>query len=367
MRILAKYFMKTLLTSLLTLLALLPLKAQLGGQGTYDFLNIPFTAQQAALGGDFISVRDDNIEGAFRNPASLTQKMSGFLTLSYINYIGDINFGNVGYVFANDTQKVFSLSMQYANYGKFNETTPGGEQIGSFNAADYILSFGYGKKMNKYWSAGANFKPVLSSYYNYLSVGLVFDLGAVYQNDSSGWSSGITLSNVGMQIKPYVKGNREPVQPNLTVGVSKKVAHTPIRLSLTAHNLQTFNLVAFDTTQTITQIDAFGQEVEVKQKLPFYKKIITHFIIGTEFIPSKNFAIRFGYNFLRRQEMKYANKTGLVGISLGTSFKISKFKFSYSLANYHLAGTTHYFTISTLVGNISKRGEKTYYNEREKN
>ena len=358
--------MRNLIFGILTTLVF-PLFAQIGGQGTYDFLNIPFTAQQAALGGDFISARDNNVESAFRNPALLTQEMNGFLTLSYINYIGDINFGNAGYVFAPDTQKVFSVSLQYANYGKFTETTSGGEQIGTFNAADYVLSVGYARNLNKYWSGGINVKPVFSSYYNYMSFGLVFDLGAVYQNDSSGWSAGVTFSNIGMQLKPYVKGNREPVQPNLTVGVSKKVAHTPIRISLTAQNLQKFNLVAFDTTQTTTQIDAFGQEVEVKQKLPFYKKIITHFIIGTEFIPSKNFAIRFGYNFLRRQEMKYANKTGLVGISFGTSFKISKFKFSYSLANYHLAGTTHYFTISTLIGKRTKLGSKTYFNEHEKN
>jgi hypothetical protein len=341
------------------------LLAQIGGQGTYDFLNIPYTAQQAALGGDFISARDNNIESVFRNPSLLTPELSGFLTLSYVNYIGDINFGNVGYVFTNDTQKVYSVSVQYVNYGNFIETSDGGEQLGSFNAADYMFSFGYARSINKYWSGGVNFKPILSNYYNYLSFGLALDIGGSYQNDSTGWSAGVTLSNIGAQIKPYVKGNREPIQPNLIIGVSKKIPHTPIRMSLTAQNLQKFNLIAFDTTQTTTQVDAFGQEIEVKQKLPFYKKVITHFIIGTEFLPTKNFAIRFGYNFLRREEMKFSNKTGLVGISFGTSFKVSKFKFSYSLASYHLAGTTHYFTLSTYIGQIAKRGVKTYYNEQK--
>ncbi len=359
--------MKNFFTIIISIIISQTVNAQLGGQGTYDFLNIPFTAQQAAMGGDFISVRDDNIESAFRNPALMTTQMSGFLTLSYINYVGDINFGNVGYVFAPDSNKMFSVALQYANYGKFIETTIGGEQIGMFNAADYSLTVGYARPLNRYWSAGGNIKPVFSSYYNYTSFGVAADVGISYQNDSSGWSAGATVSNIGMQVKPYVKGNREPVQPNVTLGVSKKIAHTPLRLSLTAQNIQKFNLVAFDTTQTVTQIDAFGQEVQVQQKFPFYKKIITHFIIGAELVPSQNFAVRFGYNFLRRQEMKYANKTGLVGISLGTTFKITKFKFSYSVASYHLAGTTHYFTISTQIGNIAKRGHKTYFNEQEKN
>ncbi len=72
-----------------------------------------------------------------------------------------------------------------------------------------------------------------------------------------------------------------------------------------------------------------------------------HLVIGGEFMPTRNFSLRVGYNYRRRQEMKINSKLGTVGFSWGLAFRVSRFHFSYSRSAYHLVGSPNYITIST--------------------
>jgi hypothetical protein len=80
-----------------------------------------------------------------------------------------------------------------------------------------------------------------------------------------------------------------------------------------------------------------------------------HIIIGGEFIPAKFLSIRFGYNYLRRDEMKVASRPGSVGFSWGIGLNVSKFSFSYSRAAYHLTGSPNYISVSTNLGDWGKK------------
>ena len=72
-----------------------------------------------------------------------------------------------------------------------------------------------------------------------------------------------------------------------------------------------------------------------------------HIVIGGELILTKNFNIRLGYNYQRRQEMKVDTKLSTIGFSWGFGFKISKFRFNYSRSAYHLVGSPNYITMTT--------------------
>ena len=72
-----------------------------------------------------------------------------------------------------------------------------------------------------------------------------------------------------------------------------------------------------------------------------------HIIIAGEFSPSKNFFVRLGYNYQRRQELKVTSKLSTVGFSWGFGLRISRFMFSYARSAYHLAGSPNFITIST--------------------
>jgi hypothetical protein len=97
---------------------------------------------------------------------------------------------------------------------------------------------------------------------------------------------------------------------------------------------------------------------EVDEKSAFQEKsdlVMRHIIVGGELLVSKNFYIGMGYNYQRRMELKVDSRPFTVGISWGFGFRISKFHFAYARANYHLAGPSNHFSISTDLGSFVKK------------
>lgn len=70
-------------------------------------------------------------------------------------------------------------------------------------------------------------------------------------------------------------------------------------------------------------------------------------ILGVEFVPVRNFYLRGGYNYQRRNELKIEERTSMVGFSWGIGVKINKYHISYGRATYHLAGASNHFSVST--------------------
>jgi opacity protein-like surface antigen len=74
-----------------------------------------------------------------------------------------------------------------------------------------------------------------------------------------------------------------------------------------------------------------------------------HLVIGAEILPSENFIIRAGYNYQRRQELKYDEKLSAVGFSFGFGVKIKRFRLDYGIAQYHLAGSSNLFSLAVNI------------------
>src|ERR1035438_299467 len=77
---------------------------QIGGSGTYEFLNLPNSARVAAMGGVNIAVRDSDVNSAFQNPSLLDSTMANQFSVSYVSYFAGIYWGYVAY--AMDAGKV---------------------------------------------------------------------------------------------------------------------------------------------------------------------------------------------------------------------------------------------------------------------
>ena len=83
----------------------------------------------------------------------------------------------------------------------------------------------------------------------------------------------------------------------------------------------------------------------------FTKQLLRHVILGIEILPSKNFTIRAGYNYQRRQELKFEEKLSTVGLSAGFGIKIKRFHFDFATTRFHLAGTSNLFSLSVNLNN----------------
>jgi hypothetical protein len=83
----------------------------------------------------------------------------------------------------------------------------------------------------------------------------------------------------------------------------------------------------------------------------FGKQIMRHIVFGAEILPSENFIIRAGYNYQRRQELKFGERPGMVGLSAGFGLKIKRFHLDYAISQYHLAGSSNLFSLTINFNN----------------
>ncbi len=345
--------MKILNISILIILFTNSVFSQVGGTSTYNFLNLTNSARVASMGGKFISVIDNDLNLAFQNPALLNPSMDKHLTLNYINYFIDINYGYTS--FAKHYEKIgtFAAGIHYINYGTFIKADEKGNRIGEFKASEYALNLYWARKIDSSFRFGINLKPILSTLEKYTSFGLLADIGLVYTNKQNKFSAAIVIKNAGVQIKTYTDNNREPVPFDIQLGISKQLKHAPFRFSVLLHHLYKWDMT-YDMANNMafTSVDSDIEEQQSPAIGKFADNILRHAIISTEILFTKNFALRFGYNYQRKKELQIQSRKGLAGFSAGFGFKVYKFHFSYGIAKYHLAGSSNHFSISTRISDF---------------
>lgn len=322
--------------------------SQVGGNNTYEFLNLPISARVTALGGNLISTRDNDLNVSITNPALLTDSMNNNVALSYINYFGDINYGYAAYAKKFNKIGTVSAGIQYLNYGKFIRADEAGTIDGTFGANEMSFNLSYARSiLDSNLTVGATVKTIYSHLESYTSLGSALDLGAVYIMPSRGFTMAAVIKNAGRQWKPYVPGNREKLPFEMQIGFSKKLKHVPFRLSMVYENLEKWDLTYQDPANPILTVDPLtGEAIKQNKNKIFGDKLMRHLVIGGEFLITKSFFLRAGYNYQRRKELKIPEKRGMTGFSFGFGFRIYKFQFSYGRAVYHLAGPSNNFSIS---------------------
>ncbi len=322
-------------------------KSQIGGETTYQFLELTNSARVAALGGTQVALTDTtDLNLPFHNPALLNRGMDNNVLVNYINYFADINYGYASYSRSFEDIGNFAIGMHYINYGDFKEATELGELTGNmFTAAEYSLNMIYSNHYKRL-SYGANLKPVFSVFESYRSFGLAADLGLTFSSKDSLTHVALVARNIGGQITTYYQdGNREPVPFDLQAGISSKLKYAPVVLSLTMHHLNKWDLAHFDE-------EAQSLENYYERKESFAKQIMRHMVLGIEILPSDNFTIRAGYNYQRRQELKFEERLSTVGFSLGFGVKIKRFRFDFATSRFHLAGSSNLFSLGINLNNF---------------
>ena len=318
--------------------------AQIGGNHVYDFLSIPISPRAAALGGSAMAINDGDITLANENPALLSANTDGKLALEYINYISDINFGYTSYAKHLKGIGTVSIGMQYLNGGTFTEADENGYKYGTFGVSEMALNLSYAKSFDSIFTIGATLKPIYSQLAQYNSFGLVMDVGAAYTSKNGLFTAAALFKNMGAQITEYIE-ETYPVPFEIQVGIATKLEHAPFRFSIVAHNLQKPKL----TYQQTNYAEPGNVEVEHEEvkAATLIQDVMSHMIFGVEFTPTKNFFIRGGYNYMRRQELQLDNKPGMTGFSWGFGFRISKLHLSYANVRYHLSAPSNQISITT--------------------
>ncbi len=324
-------FRRNLLTIAMLGLLALQAEAQVGGYGTYKFLNYTNSARAAALGGNFLSINDNDVSLTLANPSLITPEMNNNLAFSYVNNPGGVNYGYVAYARSFSKTGSFVGSLQYINYGKFTGADAAGNLTNDFNAAEYALTVGWGRQLSPLFSIGANGKLIYSQLDTYHSFGIAVDVAGTYTSKDKSFNASLVGRNIGSQIVPYLPGQYSSLPFQLQVGLSQQLKHVPLRFSQLLTNLQRWDLTYLDPTDPANIPDPITGEVKSKTGIAkFADNAMRHIVLGAELTVAKVVSVRIGYNYQRRQELKINGSAGLAGFSFGAGLRVKMFSLSYT-------------------------------------
>ncbi|WP_179320202.1 type IX secretion system protein PorQ [Winogradskyella helgolandensis] len=330
------------ITTLFLMLLTLPLFAQLGGEATYQFLNLVSSPRQAALGGKIITNFDHDVTEALYNPASINYKMGNQLAVNYSSYLGGISYGTAAYAYTWDRHvQTFHFGVTYINYGSFDGYDLSGNSTGTFTGNETAISAGYNYKIPYTdFYVGANVKVITSALEQYNSIGGALDFGAMYINEKLDFHAALTIRNLGTQFSTYA-GQKEPLPLEVNFGMSQTLENVPLRWHVTLENLQKWPIGVSNPARATTDLD--GNQTE--EKVSFFNKGLRHLILGAELFPEGGFNVRFGYNFRRAEELRIEDQRNFSGLSVGIGIKLNKMRFNYTHARYTGASNTSFFGI----------------------
>jgi hypothetical protein len=332
------------------LLSALRLQAQLGGTTVFNSLNIYGSARVAAMGGNYLAIKDGDINVVAANPSLLDSAVNGKLAMSYVDYYAGSNFGYASYGNSLRNRKwTTGHTLQFLSHGTMDETDGLGNVLGEFSAAEYILTNSIAYQYDSLWSLGASVKAIYSNLADYYSLGLATDLAATFHQPRRKLAASLVWRNLGYQLITFSEDNRESLPGELQFGFTKQLKHAPFRFSLVLENLQKWNL-RFDNPNAPVVTDPVTGEVIEDNTWEFGDNLMRHVIVGTEVILSRNFNVRIGYNYRRRQELKLPDRPATAGFSYGFGMRVRRFSIDYGRAIFHAAGPANHFTVSTSFG-----------------
>ena len=315
----------------LYIFTLLPfaLSAQ-GGEHVFSFLRLPYSSHAAALGGDNISLIDDDLTLVMHNPALLANVSDKTLNTAYMSYMGDCNVGGAAFSKTFGERSSAAVFLRYVDYGKFDGYTDDNIFTGTFSAKDIDLTLTYDYLLGERWSGGVSAKLIYSKYESMYALGLGVDLGINYFDAEKDFSMSFVCKNLGGQVKAFEE--KLGVMPmDFQLGLTKRFAHAPIRLSAMFHDLHRWKRDDF--------YNADGSKDNVGEL------ILKHFIVGADVLIGNNFYFSLGYNYRASRELSAA-RNSFDGFSIGAGLNIYKVKFNASYSKLHTSANSLLFNLS---------------------
>ena len=314
------------------LVAALPLTTIKGqtGEIAFNFLRLPHSAHAAALGGNNISIIEDDISLAAHNPALLINSTHNTLSLGYMSYMSDSKVASATYGRVFNERSAGAVFARYVDYGEFEGYSPENIYTGTFTAKDMVFSATYSHLLSEKWSGGVTGNFIYSKYETMSSIAIGVDLGLNYYNEESELSASLVIKNIGAQITAF-EDKTEKMPTDLQLGVSKKLSHAPLRLSATMVNLHKWS--------SNDSYNANGGKEDLGEK------IFKHFIFGADFLFSERFYAAVGYNVRAAKELS-SNGSKWDGFSIGAGLNIKKIKLNASYSKLHISSSSLLFNVS---------------------
>ncbi len=285
-------------------------------QTGYSFLRLPVSAHAAALGGDNITIIEDDASLMFHNPSLLGSVTDKTINLNFMNYMQGANTASASFTKVMGSKATLGIMGQFMNYGNMKQVDENNVQTGEFSAKDIVVAGALSYQLGKNIVGGITARFINSYIGDYSSIAMAVDLGANYYDPEHEWSISAVVKNLGGELDAYDKEyTKLPI--DLQLGVSKRLVGSPLRLSLT--------LVDLNHTSY---------------------KFLNHLVAGADIILSPQFYVAAGYSFRRADEMKIVaageekGSSHGAGLSLGGGIQLERFKLNVAYGKYHVSSSS---------------------------
>ncbi len=303
--------------------------AQQAGTTSYTFLNMPYGAKIGGIGGVNISLYGNDPNLFISNPALASDSLAKRPTVNYTAFPTGVGLSSATYSHSFKKAGLWSAGVQYLSYGQIDGYDDAGNATGSFNPKDYAVTISHVRSANNF-KFGASIKQVGSEIGGYNGSATLFDLGGLFVHPEQNFTVGMTIKNVGFHWQQISETENANLPFDVQIGTSVKPLHMPIRFSFTFYKLNNWDLTLPNETTTNE----------------FADNLMRHLVIGSELIINQHINILFGYNHLRKKELKIDSAAGFSGFSLGLDIKTKAFELVYAYGGYHVAGNANMFTLS---------------------
>ena len=309
----------TILLLLLCFCLASPVLAQ-ESQTVYNFLRIPESAHAAALGGDNISIIEDDASLALSNPALLCSVSSQTVTLGYM--MSGVGMYTAGYTHIINDKATVGGTIHYLNYGTLKEYSANEQEMGTFKPSDITFEALLGYTLTKRLAGGIGAKFIYSKIGYYKSTAAAVDLGLNYFDPNLDLSLSLAVKNLGGQLSAYNE-DYESLPIDVLLGASYRIKNSPLRVSLTLCDLNHWNYA-----------------------------FLRHACIGVDLILIPQFYIAAGYNARRAHSLKTTNLNDNTssahgaGWNIGAGLLLDRFKVNFSYGKYHVNSSSLMFNLA---------------------
>ena len=315
------------------LLAVLPATALAQEYASaFNTLRLPASSHAAALGGQNVTLIEDEPTAGWYNPALYANVSDLSAGLDFMTYAAGSTWMGAHFVKAFGERHTMAVGAQYMNYGKMDETDEAGNTLRQFSAKDIVIGAGYSYLLSDRWTGGANLKMMVSNLADYTALAAAIDVGVNYYDDENDLSVSASLQNIGTQLKAYHDGQRTHLPITLALGFSKGMAHLPVRFHVTMTDVTRWKSSYYVLPE--------NKDKDKSDKVGFGKKALNHFVLGLDILPTDYLYLSVGYNFRRAYELKASGSSHLAGLSAGAGVNVKHFKFGVSYAKYHQASNS---------------------------
>lgn len=281
-------------------------------QTEYNFLRLPVSAHAAALGGDNITIIEDDPSLGFSNPALAASVSDKSIGVNYMNYMSGANMGSASFNRVIDEKMTWAVGAQYINYGSMKEVDENNVQTGTFSASDVAVGGTFTYLLLKNVVGGITAKFIYSTIGSYNSIAMGVDLGLNWYEPEHEWSVSVVAKNLGGQLKAY-DDEYEKMPFDLQAGVTKRLGASPLRVSATLVDLTHYDY-----------------------------RFANHLDLGFDVLLSESFWLGMGYNFRRADEMKIQSteddeSAHGAGLSFGGGINLERFHLNVAYGKYHVS------------------------------